>query len=253
MAAMMFVLIVAGALLTGGILQDFRFALLGAFLGYLVARINQLSKNISVLNGRVQQLKNRLSQSQQTRDDLSAGQNSEDILPEKVEKISYKTHSTVQKSAQQTQLFESKRDSHQSAEQRAELASQNQPVVTPREQRSESLSISQPPVKADQEKKEAKVDIVSQAITFISNYFTQGNIVVRVGAVILFFGVAFLLKYAAENTNISMEVRLISVATAAIALLFFGWRFREKNQGYGLILQGVAVGILYLTLLVSAR
>ena len=41
---------------------------------------------------------------------------------------------------------------------------------------------------------------------------------VRVGVVVLFFGVAFLLKYAYEHTHIPIAVRLTAVAVGAIEI-----------------------------------
>ncbi len=87
---------------------------------------------------------------------------------------------------------------------------------------------------------------------FVS-YFTGGNVVVRAGAVVLFFGVAFLLKYSAERNIVPIELRLLGVSLGALALLFFGWRLREKRTGYALILQGAAVGILYLVIFAAMR
>lgn len=88
----------------------------------------------------------------------------------------------------------------------------------------------------------------SKIVTFISNYFTGGNLLVRIGGVILFFGLAFLVKYAAEHTTISMEVRLGFVALLAIGLIVLGWRLREKEGAYGQILQGLGVATLYLVI-----
>lgn len=51
-----------------------------------------------------------------------------------------------------------------------------------------------------------------------------GNTVVRVGIIVLFFGIAFLLKYAADNSLLPIEFRLAGVALAATALLGLGWR-----------------------------
>jgi len=42
----------------------------------------------------------------------------------------------------------------------------------------------------------------------IREYFTGGNTLVRVGVVILFIGVAFLLRYVAEHTHVPIEFRL---------------------------------------------
>ena len=90
-------------------------------------------------------------------------------------------------------------------------------------------------------------------VRLIREYFTGGNTLVRVGVVVLFFGVAFLLRYVAEHSNIPMEFRLAGVALGAIALLVLGWRLRHKRPGYALAIQGGAVAILYLTVFVALR
>lgn len=84
-------------------------------------------------------------------------------------------------------------------------------------------------------------------------YFTGGNVVVRAGAVVLFFGVAFLLKYSAERNLVPIELRLLGVGLGAVALLLFGWRLRLKRPGYALILQGAAIGILYLAIFAAMK
>ena len=89
--------------------------------------------------------------------------------------------------------------------------------------------------------------------SLVWRWFTGGNTLVRVGVVVLFFGIAFLLKYAYEHTRIPIELRLTGVAIAAIALLAIGWRLRLKRPGYALALQGGAVGILYLTVFAAFR
>lgn len=78
-------------------------------------------------------------------------------------------------------------------------------------------------------------------------WFTGGNTIARVGLVILFFGLAFLLKYAADNQMLPPELRVASVAIGGIALLVLGWRLRTKREGYALGLQGAGVAVLYLT------
>ncbi len=80
----------------------------------------------------------------------------------------------------------------------------------------------------------------------IQHYITGGNLMVRVGVLILFFGVAFLLRYVAERTVIPVEFRYLGIMAGAIAMLLFGWQLREKNRQYGLVLQGGAIGVLYL-------
>jgi uncharacterized membrane protein len=90
-------------------------------------------------------------------------------------------------------------------------------------------------------------------VRIVREYFTGGNTLVRVGVVILFIGVAFLLRYVAERTHVPVELRLSAVALGAIVLLVLGWRLRKRRAGYALALQGGAIGILYLTVFASLR
>jgi uncharacterized membrane protein len=80
-----------------------------------------------------------------------------------------------------------------------------------------------------------------------------GNTLVRVGVVILFFGVAFLAKYAAETFTVPVELRLAGIAAAGIALFALGWRLRFARPGYGLTLQGGGIGVMYLTVFAALR
>lgn len=85
------------------------------------------------------------------------------------------------------------------------------------------------------------------------NWITGGNALVRVGVIVLFFGVAFLLKYAYDHTNVPIEVRLVGVSIAAIIMLVIGWRLRESKPVYGLAMQGGGVGLLYLVVFGAFR
>ena len=87
---------------------------------------------------------------------------------------------------------------------------------------------------------------IDNAISWVKGYFTGGNLFVRIGILILFFGVSFLLKYAADKGVFPIEYRLMGVAIGAIALLLFGWSLRDKKPTYGLLLQGAGIGLLYL-------
>jgi len=89
---------------------------------------------------------------------------------------------------------------------------------------------------------------LDDAIAWLKGYFTQGNPFVRIGVLILFFGVAFLLKYAAEQGMFPIELRLAGVALGGMAMLAAGWRLRLRHAGYGLVLQGGGIGLLYLTI-----
>jgi len=90
------------------------------------------------------------------------------------------------------------------------------------------------------------------AIKFIRDFFTTGNVVVKVGVIVLFFGVAFLLKYAADRNLFPIELRFAAVAAFGIGLFVLGWRLRHRKFNYALIIQGGAIGILYLTVFTAA-
>lgn len=72
--------------------------------------------------------------------------------------------------------------------------------------------------------------------------------IAAIGVVILFIGIGFLVKYAAEHAMFPIEIRLVSAVLAGIGLLAVGWRLREGHADYALILQGGGTGILYLTI-----
>ena len=80
-----------------------------------------------------------------------------------------------------------------------------------------------------------------------------GNTLARIGVLLLFIGVGFLLKYASEHVHVPIEMRLSAVAAGAIALLIVGWRLRLRRGAYSMILQGGAVGLLYLTVFAALK
>ncbi len=89
--------------------------------------------------------------------------------------------------------------------------------------------------------------------TLLKNFFTTGNVVLKTGLVVLFFGVAFLLKYAAQRNIVPIELRLAAVALGGLGLLAAGWKLRARALFYGLGLQGGGVGVLYLTVFAAAK
>lgn len=96
-------------------------------------------------------------------------------------------------------------------------------------------------------------DFAEKLTSKLKAFFTEGNVVVKVGAIVLFFGVAFLLKYASERSLFPIELRLLSVIAAGVGVLIVGWRLRNEKLEYGLILQGAGLGLLYLTVFASSK
>jgi uncharacterized membrane protein len=85
------------------------------------------------------------------------------------------------------------------------------------------------------------------------SWLTGGNALVRIGVIVLFFGVAFLLKYAYDHTRVPIELRLVGVSIAAIVMLAIGWRLRGSKPVYSLAMQGGGVGLLYLVVFGAFR
>lgn len=84
-------------------------------------------------------------------------------------------------------------------------------------------------------------------------WFKGGNTIVRIAVLLLFIGVAFLLRFAAENALLPIELRISAVALGGLALAVVGWRLREQRRSYGLSLQGAGIGIVYLTLFAAFK
>ncbi len=109
------------------------------------------------------------------------------------------------------------------------------------------------PGESSPKSKERFADLPVRLGTYLKDFFTTGNVVTKIGVIVLFFGFAFLLKYAAQRNYIPIEFRLIGVFLGGLALLGAGWRLRASKMMYGLLLQGGGVGVLYLTIFAAAR
>jgi uncharacterized membrane protein len=80
-----------------------------------------------------------------------------------------------------------------------------------------------------------------------------GNTLVRIGILVLFFGLAFLARYAVEHALLPPQLRVAGFALAGVALGALGWRLRESRRGYALSLQGGGIAVLYLTAFAALR
>ncbi|UOK38344.1 DUF2339 domain-containing protein [Pseudomonas palleroniana] len=96
-------------------------------------------------------------------------------------------------------------------------------------------------------------NLIERALSGARNWLFGGNTVLRVGVVLLFLGLAFLLRYATEGMVVPIELRYAGVAAAAVGLLGLGWWLRLRNSNYGLMLQGTGIAVLYLTVFAAMR
>jgi len=93
------------------------------------------------------------------------------------------------------------------------------------------------------------------AVAWIKRWLTEGNPLVKVGVVVVFFGVAYLFKYASDQgwLTVPVEFRFLGVAIVALAALAFAWRKRESHRAFAVSLQGGAIGVLILTIFAAYR
>ncbi len=95
----------------------------------------------------------------------------------------------------------------------------------------------------------------AKLVASIRRWFTEGNVPVKIGVLVLLFGVGAALKLAVEKGyfTLSIEARLIVITAAALAGLALGWRERIRKPAFGLSLQGGAIGVLLLTVFAAYR
>src|SRR5690606_13400738 len=84
----------------------------------------------------------------------------------------------------------------------------------------------------------------------VRRWFTEGNVPVKVGVLVLLAGVAALLRYASSQGWLSLPVGLRLAVVAAAA---FAWRRRRDHRSFSLAVQGGAIGVLLLVVYAAFR
>ncbi|MDR0965582.1 MAG: DUF2339 domain-containing protein [Myxococcales bacterium] len=91
-------------------------------------------------------------------------------------------------------------------------------------------------------------DVLDRVLLWLKRWFTEGNVPVKIGMLVLFAGVAGLLKLAADegwlDAYAPIWLRLSVLAAAAFGGLVFGWRKRESHRSFALSVQGGMIGLL---------
>ena len=75
----------------------------------------------------------------------------------------------------------------------------------------------------------------------------SGNVMAKIGVLILFIGMAFFIKYVAEHNLLSIEIRHVIVALTGMLMVFLGMRLSATRKNYASILSGGGVGLMYMT------
>lgn len=94
---------------------------------------------------------------------------------------------------------------------------------------------------------ERSLPIVTSLIHSIKNWFFGGNLVVRVGVLVLLVGVVLLLRLLSEYIEISITAKLMTIGIAGLGLATLGLKLTAKRFSYGITLQGAGLAIAYLS------
>jgi uncharacterized membrane protein len=208
--------------------------LIGAMLGVLLAQVLHLRGRIRFLSDQVQALK-------QT-ERASAASTAGTTAPEQPFK---EAHVASPPSADEP-------TTKVDVPQRAEVFAEPAVVASvPRDAGPAEVSTAAP-VRRAPEPSRAQPSLLDTLVSRSVAWLKAGNPLARLGIVILFFGGAFLAKYAADHSLFPIELRFIAIAMGAFALLLVGWRLRERRAVYAQLLQGGGIAGLYLTVFAAA-
>ncbi len=246
---MTWVLAILGGVL-GAIVEDEEGLVLGALLGFLLGRDFELGRRLRALDSELKRLHRRFAAQRpppNARPESSAPEAEEWPAPPSSPPVAADASSRVRAAAEPPTLEEyltqgpaaERPGAHSKKRPRRPVAGPARP--RPASPEAWDAATGGEPASA---RGGAWLDELAQRA---KAYFIGGNPFVRIGVLILFFGVAFLLKYAAERSMVPVELRLGGVALGGIALLGFGWRQRLRRPNFGLVLQGGGIGVLYLT------
>jgi uncharacterized membrane protein len=216
--------------IVGGALGGESWALLGLAAGVGSALFRSQSARFKRLESDIADLRTRLQsvESRTTTAEAAAEQRSTTTTPPVAEQLPVTAPGVVREPVPATLL------SQQSADKEPDHPRASEPPPLP-----------QPQPVSD--------EAWTAGVRWIVEFFTTGNVVAKVGVVILFFGAAFLVRYAADRGLLPIEYRLIGLVLASLVLLTLGWRLRQTRRAYAMALQGGAVGLLYLTIFAAFR
>lgn len=241
------VFIIAGAIV-GSIVGGIGFAILGGIVGFILSRVvdsslsqsSKASLELDELRVEVLLLREQMAALSRRIDDLTGGTLSEAVAEptdpnaETAPEPPIVTAPNIMAMAQAVAAIPVETIRSPEIERRpgAETESLEQPVTLP--PLIETIRLSDP-------------------FAPIRRWLFGGNTLVRVGVVVLFFGLAFLVKFAAEHAVLPVEARYIGIGIGALVALALGWRLRQRRPGYAMALQGLAVASLYLATFAAFR
>ncbi|WP_227671452.1 DUF2339 domain-containing protein [Psychrobacter sp. 72-O-c] len=94
---------------------------------------------------------------------------------------------------------------------------------------------------------EHSLPMVTSLFNSIKNWFLGGNLVVRVGVLVLLVGVVLLLRLLSEYIEVPISLKLAAIGIIGLAIAGLGLKLVSKRFAYGITLQGTGLAIAYLS------
>ena len=125
---------------------------------------------------------------------------------------------------------------------------QSQPTPPPELPKLAESVLSKPQISTSaMEPDERSTPIVTSLIHSVKNWFFGGNLVVRVGVLVLLVGVVLLLRLLSDYIEIPIALKLMSIGIIGLGLAALGLKLAKNRFAYGITLQGAGLAIAYLT------
>ena len=125
---------------------------------------------------------------------------------------------------------------------------QSQPTPPPELPKLAESVLSKPQISTSaMEPDERSTPIVTSLIHSVKNWFFGGNLVVRVGVLVLLIGVVLLLRLLSDYIEIPIALKLMSIGIIGLGLAALGLKLAKNRFAYGITLQGAGLAIAYLT------
>ncbi|CAM4086236.1 DUF2339 domain-containing protein [Psychrobacter arenosus] len=125
-------------------------------------------------------------------------------------------------------------------------------ATTPAQPLNPTPTLSKPST-APMEPDERSLPMVTSLVYSLKNWFLGGNLVVRVGVIVLLVGVVLLLRLLSEFIEIPIGLKLGGMVVAGLALAGLGLKLAKQRFTYGITLQGTGLAIAYLSTFFAYR
>lgn len=224
-----------------------------ALLLYISYKFNTLNKKITSLQNDLQHLTKQVASHQNTLAKKEATRGEQDHQESIIQAFNTPTdnigndNSPTDKTVTESQPVSEEYYTPETAERNP--SAENSASTTTTSART-NVSAGQQALKSSHKKlqpDEQSTAIVTSVVHSLKHWFFGGNLVVRVGVIVLLIGVVLLLRLLSDYIEISIELKLIAIGTVGLAIAGLGLKLVKNRFTYGMTLQGAGLAIAYLS------